>query len=85
MLHLVTTHLRELGLICRPEKPVDRGLSGHLGPHLTGDAAQFEAAVGDGFCVRLHVHAGSTAQRRYRVKGDEEHTVRHLLYHFSAL
>lgn len=49
--NLITTHVGELSLIRSLEVPVDRGLGGHLAPHLTGDAAQFEAFVGHRLCV----------------------------------
>lgn len=65
--HLIT-HVRELGLIFSLEVPVDAGRGGHLAPHLTGDAAQFEAFHGNGLCVRVQLHAGSVAQRRCRAK-----------------
>ncbi len=58
-----------LCLIWSLEVPVDGGRCGHLTPHLTGDAAQFEAFIGNGLCVWVHLHTGSMAQRGYRVEG----------------
>lgn len=60
-----------MGVLCLVwclEVPVDGGHGGHLAPLLAGDAAQFEAFVGHGLCVRVHLHTGSVAKTRYRVE-----------------
>lgn len=46
-----STHVGELRLIRGFEGPFDGGHGGHLTPHLTGDAAQFEAFIGHGLRV----------------------------------
>lgn len=75
----------EVHLIGSFEVPVDGGRGTHLAPHLTGDATQFEAFVSDGLCVRVHLHAGSTAQRCCGARKDEEHTAVKLRHRLAAL
>lgn len=62
------THGWEHRLVRTSEVPVDGGCCAHFAPHLAGDAAQFEAFVGDSLGVWLQLHTGSTAQRRCGAK-----------------
>lgn len=67
-----STYMVKLSLIWSPEVPVDPGYGGYFAPHLTGDAAQFEAFSGHCLCVWVHLHAGSMAQRCYSMDRTKE-------------
>lgn len=54
--------MSKLSFPFRLEIPINCGRSLHLGPHLTGDAAQFEPFACNGLSVRVHLWTGPMAQ-----------------------